>query len=124
MKPLFAAAAAALALAVPAGAQKPTTVVPIQLHSFGYAPEPIVLRAGQPVTLVFSNVSGIGHSFKAQAFFRSARMLSGTTHDGEIHLQSGASESMTLIPARGTYPVHCSHFFHDQLGMHTTLYVR
>lgn len=124
MKPLFAAAAAALVLAVPAVAQKPTTVVPIQLHSFGYAPSPIVLKAGQPVTLVFSNVSGIGHSFKAQAFFRSARKLSGTTHEREIHLKSDESDSVTLIPARGTYPVHCSHFFHDQLGMHTTLYVQ
>ena len=104
MKPLFAAAAAALSLAIPAGAQKPTTVVPIQLHSFGYAPEPIVLRSGRPITLVFNNVSGIGHSFKAQAFFASARMLSGMTHDGEIHVKPGGSASVTLIPARGTYP--------------------
>jgi hypothetical protein len=32
--------------------------------------------------------------------------------------------SVTLVPARGTYPVHCSHFMHDQLGMHSVIYVR
>jgi plastocyanin len=124
MRPLFALATAALALAAPAAANKPTTVVPIMLYSYGYTPAPIVLRAGRPVTMVFSNRSGKGHTFKAQAFFRSARILSGMPHDGEIHLKEGQSASVTLIPARGTYRVHCSHFFHDQLGMNTTLYVQ
>jgi plastocyanin len=122
MKLLFTIAAA-LALAVPAAAKKPTTVVPIILYSYGYTPAPIVLKAGRPVTMVFSNRSGDGHTFKAQAFFRSARILSGMPHDGEIHLREGQSASVTLIPVRGTYRVHCSHFFHDQLGMNTKLYV-
>lgn len=124
MKPLLAIATAALAVAVPAAAQKPTNVVPIALYSYGFAPSPIVLRAGVPVTMVFTNRSGQGHTFKAQAFFASARIVSGMVHEGEIHLKGGQSTSVTLIPARGTYPVHCSHFFHDQLGMHTALYVQ
>ena len=123
MKPLLAVVAA-LALAVPAAAQRPTTVVPIVLYSYGYAPSPIVLRAGVPVTMVFTNRSGKGHTFKAQAFFASARIQSGAVHDGEIHLKEGQSMSVTLVPALGAFPVHCSHFFHDQLGMRTTLYVR
>jgi plastocyanin len=124
MKPLLALATAVLAVAVPAAAQKPTNVVPIALYSYGYAPNPIVLRAGVPVTMVFTNRSGKGHTFKAQAFFASSRISSGMVHDGEIHLRGGQSMSVTLVPARGTYPVHCSHFLHDQLGMRTTLYVR
>lgn len=115
---------AALALAAPAAAKRPTNVVPIQLYSFGYAPNPIVLRAGVPVTMVFQNVSGSGHTFKAQAFFQSAQMLSGMTHQGEVHVMPHQSMSVTLVPARGTYPVHCSHFMHDQLGMHTLIYVQ
>lgn len=124
MRLLFATAAAALALTAPATAQKPATVVPVQLYSFGYGPNPIVLRAGVPVTMVFSNVSGIGHSFKAESFFRSARMISGMMHDGEVHVMPHQSMSVTLIPARGTYPAHCSHFMHDQMGMHTAIYVQ
>jgi len=124
MKLLFAIAAAGLSLAASPAARSPTTVVPVQLYSFGYNPQPIVLRAGAPVTLVFQNVSGTGHTFKAQAFFASARMLAGMAHEGEVHVMPHQSMSVTLIPARGTYPVHCSHFFHDQLGMHTAIYVQ
>jgi plastocyanin len=115
---------AAAALAAPAAAQRPTTVVPILLYSYGYTPSPIVLRAGVPVTLVFNNVSGSGHSFKAPAFFASARMLSGMTMEGDVHVMPHQSQSVTVIPVRGTYRVHCSHFFHDQLGMHTSIYVQ
>jgi plastocyanin len=121
---LTLAIAAAFALAAPAAAQNPTNVVPIQLYSYGYAPSPITLRAGVPVTLVFNNVSGIGHTFKAPAFFASSRMVSGMTMQGEVHVIPHQSMSVTVIPARGTYEVHCSHFFHDQLGMHSVIYVR
>lgn len=115
---------AALAVAAPASAQKPTNVVPIQLYSYGYMPGPIMLRAGVPVTLVLTNVSGMGHTFKAPAFFASARMLSGMTMQGEVHVMPHQSVSVTVIPVRGTYEVHCSHFFHDQLGMHSLIYVQ
>jgi plastocyanin len=115
---------AGMLLAVPAAAQQPTNVVPVRLYSFGYGPSPLVLRAGVPVTLVFQNVSGSGHTFKAPAFFASSRMLSGMTMQGEVHVMPHKSMSVTLIPVRGTYPVHCSHFMHDQLGMHTVIYVQ
>jgi uncharacterized cupredoxin-like copper-binding protein len=124
MRPLFATATIALALAVPAAAKTPTTVVPVVLYSYGYVPNPIVLNSGQAVTLVFTNRSNAGHSFKSPAFFGSARLVSGRVHEGEIHLKPGQSTSVTLVPTRGTYKVHCSHFMHDQLGMHTRLYVR
>lgn len=116
---------AALALAAPAAAQKPTTVVPIQLYSYGYAPGPITLRADVPVTLVFTDVAGKGHEFKAPAFFHNARIISGDVEEeGSVDLKAGQSQSVTLVPARGTYEAHCGHFFHDQLGMHTLIYVQ
>ena len=115
---------AALALAAPVAAQPAATAVPIHLYSYGYAPSPIVLRAGVPVTLVFQNVSGSGHTFKAPAFFAASRMVSGMTMHGEVHVMAHQSMSVTVVPARGTYPVHCSHFMHDQLGMHSVIYVQ
>lgn len=124
MKPLFSLGIAALAVAAPAAAQKSPSLVPIALHSYAYTPSPIVLRAGAPVTMQFTNRSGKGHTFKAQAFFAAAKVTAGSVHEGEIHLKGRQSASVTLIPARGTYPVHCSHFMHDQLGMHTTIYVQ
>jgi plastocyanin len=116
---------AAIALAAPAAAQKATTVVPIQLYSFGYLPTPISLRAGAPVTLVFTDVAGISHEFKAPAFFHNARIISGAVEeDGAVDLKPNQSASVTLVPMRGTYAVHCGHFMHKQLGMRTLIYVQ
>ena len=115
---------AALVFAAPAAAEQSTTVVPVRLYSYGYAPSPIVLRAGVPVTLVFQNVSGSGHTFKAPAFFASSKMVAGMTMHGEVHVKGHQSMSVTVVPARGTYPVHCSHFMHDQLGMHSVILVQ
>ena len=115
---------AALVIAAPVAASPETSVVPVRLYSYGYAPNPIVLRAGVPVTLVFQNVSGSGHTFKAPAFFASSKMVAGMTMHGEVHVKGHKSMSVTVIPARGTYAVHCSHFMHDQLGMHSVIYVQ
>ena len=123
MKPALSMIAA-LALAAPAAAQQPAPTIPVRLYSFGFNPSPIVLRAGQQVTMVFTNVSGGGHSFKAPAFFAHSRIVNGMTMNGEIHVMPHRSTSVTLIPARGTYPAHCSHFMHDQMGMHTVIYVQ
>jgi len=123
MKPLLLAAAA-IAISIPAAAQKATTVVPIVLYSYGYVPAPIILQAGEPVTMVFSNRSNKRHEFKAVDFFRLAKIISGSPHEGEIHLSPGQTTSVTLVPAQGTYRVHCSHFLHTQLGMETRIFVR
>lgn len=130
MKTLLALTAAAAAVGLAPVSAQTTAGAPaaqtyrIELYSYGYRPDPIQLRAGVPVTMVFTNTSGIGHSFKSQAFFRTAQIRSGMVHDGEVHVMPHHSMSVTLVPARGTYPVHCSHFFHDQLGMHTYIYVQ
>ena len=120
------AAAAALLTNGSTSAQMPLAapVQTIALYSYGYAPNPLRLRAGQAVTLHFVNRAGSRHDFTAERFFRSARMISGSPRRGEIDLRSGQSASVTLIPARGTYPVHCGRFFHKQLGMHGTVVVQ
>ena len=104
-----------------AWAQAPVQTV--ALYSYGYAPNPLRLAAGKQVTLTFVNRSGSGHDFTARSFFRGSRIVSGRVADGEIELGRGRSASVTLIPARGTYKVHCGHYFHKQLGMHGTIIV-
>jgi plastocyanin len=111
------AAAAALILfsAAPAAAQ-PASLV-IQVWSFGFAPHPIHLRAGQPVTLTFVNQSGSGHDFTAPGFFQHAKITAGAAPEDEIELASHQTKTITLVPVRGTYQAHCSHFMHKQMGM-------
>lgn len=119
---LAAVAVLALSVAAPAAAQPAT--VRIAVWSFGFSPQPIQLRAGRPVTMVFENRSGSGHDFTAPAFFRQATITAGSVKDGEIELKPHETRTVTLIPARGTYQAHCSHFLHKQLGMSAYIYVQ
>ena len=126
MKALIAAASLfLLASSVPVSATEPAPTSSVRLYSFGFQPEPIVLRAGVPVTLVFTNSAGLGHEFSARAFFSSSRILSGAIGpDGSVELRPHQSASVTLIPVRGAYEAHCGHFMHKQLGMSTWVYVQ
>lgn len=121
MRPTVLLAAAALLGAGPAAAQPVQTVT---LYSYGYAPQVLYLAAGRPVTLHFVNRSGKGHDFTARRFFDSARILAGRADGGEIDLHGRQSAQVTLIPAAGRYPVHCSHPFHKMLGMRGTIIVQ
>jgi plastocyanin len=118
-----AAAAAALMFAAPAPAQPAQLTV--QVWSFGFAPQPIHLRAGQPVTLTFINRSGSSHDFVAPGFFQHAKITSGAMpmQMSMIDLKPHETKSITLVPARGTYQAHCSHFLHKQMGMSDTIIV-
>jgi plastocyanin len=40
-----------------------------------------------------------------------------------IDLKPHETKSITLVPARGTYQAHCSHFLHKQMGMSDTIIV-
>jgi plastocyanin len=112
---LAAAAALTFLVAAPAPAQ-PSQVV-VQVWSYGFAPSPLRLTAGRPVTLRFVNQSGSSHDFTAPGFFQHARITAGAAHEDEIELRPHETKTVTLIPVRGTYQAHCSHFFHKQLGM-------
>src|SRR5438270_2481413 len=113
---LAAAAVLSIAVASPAVGQQPAAQT-IYVWSFNFAPKPIHLAAGQPVTLTFVNRSGASHDFTAHGFFGKARILAGAAPGGEIDLRGRESKSITLIPAAGVYHAHRSHFFHEQLGM-------
>ena len=105
-----------------AGAESPPAQV-IQVRSFGFAPAPIRLVAGKPVTLTFQNVSGSSHDFTAKEFFAYSKITAGSAPEGEIELRGHESKSITLIPRYGTYHAHCSHFMHSLMGMHTEIIV-
>lgn len=120
----FAAAAAlALSPAATVASQGPAAVR-IDLVSYTYQPTPIMLRAGQPVTLQFVNRAKASHDFTAPAFFHSARMVAGAAPGGRVALRGGQSASVTLIPRAGRYRVHCGRPFHKMMGMQTTIFVR
>ena len=110
------AAAAALSL-VAASVDAQPAALTIDVQSFSFAPTPIHLRAGQPVTLTFVNRSGSGHDFTAVKFFASSRIVAGAAPDGEIGLPPHQARSITLVPSAGMYKAHCSHFLHKQMGM-------
>jgi plastocyanin len=117
------AAAAALILAPLASTQAQPATQTINVVSFSFAPKPIHLAAGRPVTLTFVNRSGSGHDFTAPRFFSSARIIAGSAPGGEIDLAPHQTRSITLVPSAGTYGAHCSHFMHKQFGMSDTILV-
>lgn len=123
----IAAAAAALALSgsgpLLAQAGGSPTSRTITLTSYAYNPSPLRLAAGQPVTLNFVNRAGKSHDFTAPEFFAHARILSGSAPRGRIELKGGATARITLVPAAGTYAVHCSHFLHSSFGMRAQIFV-
>jgi plastocyanin len=118
---IAAGAALSMLLVHPVDAQPAQLVV--QVYSFGFAPHPIHLAAGKPVTLSFVNQSGSGHDFSAPGFFQHAKITAGSAPDDEIELRPHETKSITLVPARGTWQAHCSHFLHKQMGMSDTIVV-
>ena len=120
--------AAIIALSLLPGAIAHAQAIPpvqvIYLQSYAYDPAPIVLHAGRPVTLQFINRAGSGHDFTAPKFFGSARIVSGTVDKGKVNLRPRQVASVTLIPAAGTYRVHCGRPFHTMLGMKSTIVVQ
>jgi plastocyanin len=115
--------AAALALMLPAPAAAQPTTMTITMWSFGFAPNPIYLRAGQPVTLTFVNRSGSSHDFVAGPFFANSQILAGDAMQGMVDLRGHETKTVRLIPRRGTYRAHCSHFMHSMFGMKDTIVV-
>lgn len=117
------AAIAALSLLVAAPATAQPAQLTIQVWSFGFAPSPIHLRAGQPVTLTFVNRSGSSHDFTAPGFFQHSAIAVGSAARDEIELGPHQTRSITLTPRAGSYQAHCSHFMHKQMGMSAAILV-
>ena len=114
--------ACTLAALAPASAQAPARIT-IYIDSYRFAPNPLRLIAGKPVRLEFVNQSGQSHDFTAPQFFAASRILAGNPAGGEVELRGGERATVDLVPAAGRYKVHCSHFFHAQLGMRATIIV-
>src|SRR5437763_7479019 len=117
---VLALASTAFAVAQPA---PKADVHTIDVQSFSFAPSPIHLAAGTPVTLVFVNHSGSGHDFTAPQFFAAATFVAGSAPKGEIDLPPHETRTVTLIPRAGAYKAHCSHFMHAAIGMHDEIVV-
>ena len=124
MRRLRVAAVAALSLSfvAPAAAQTPAAQT-IDVRSYAFAPVPIRLAAGKPVTLTFVNNSGSGPDFTARDFFAHSAITAGAAPGGKIELKGHETKSVTLVPRAGTYEAHCSHFLHDSMGMHDQIVV-
>lgn len=120
---IAAASALALLLASPAAVAAAPAQLTVQVWSFGFAPQPIHLRAGQPVTLTFVNQSGSSHDFVAPGFFQHAKITAGAAPMNMIDFKPHETKSITLIPAAGVYQGHCSHFMHKQMGMSVSIVV-
>ena len=123
MNRLLLAPMLALLSIAPAPAAAPAASATITLSSYRFTPGPIYLAGGVPVRLTFVNSAGKNHDFTAKEFFRSARILAGRVSDGKVSLDGGQTKTIDLIPARGTYKVHCGKFGHSMLGMSTTIIV-
>jgi len=119
--PLASAAALAFFLAQPVLAQP--AQIAVQVWSFGFAPRPLHLAAGKPVTLTFINQSGGGHDFTAREFFAASTISAGAAPGGKIALAGHETKSITLIPRAGSYQAHCSHFLHASMGMEDQIIV-
>ena len=119
---LAVAAALSFASLAPAAAQPGAGIV-INVRSFGFAPKPIHLAAGRPVTLTFVNQSGSSHDFTARTFFAGSTITAGAAPGGEIDLRGHETRSITLVPRAGVYKAHCSHFIHKQMGMQDLIVV-
>jgi plastocyanin len=123
VRSIQAAAVAVLWLIVPPPAQAQPAQVVIQLWNFGFAPSPLHLAAGRPVSLRFVNQSGSSHDFTAPGFFQRSTIKSGAAPGDEVELKGHETKVITLIPAAGTYEAHCSHFLHKQMGMNDVIVV-
>ncbi len=110
-------------LLVPASAapaQEAPRTVDVRLTSFDYTPAEIRLRAGVPVLLRLTNGGRGGHNFSAPAFFRAAAVAPGQNlalRGGTIEVPSRQTVTIRLTPARGNYPLRCTHTLHTAFGM-------
>ena len=100
-----------------ASVQAQTSEQTILVWSYGFSPHPLHLISGRAVRLLFVNRSHSSHDFTAKRFFTNSTIEAGSAPNGEIDLRPGETRSVTLIPRRGVYDAHCSHFLHKQMGL-------
>lgn len=109
-------------------AQAPATAINVQLSSYKFTPNSIVLDHGRPYVLRLTNVSDGGHDFVAESFFDAANVETADRKsiiEGGIEVPAGKTVEIHLTaPAAGSYKLKCSHAFHKMFGMSGTIVVR
>jgi uncharacterized cupredoxin-like copper-binding protein len=118
-----------LALAAPAAAQpewRQAREYEILLSSFDIQPDPIRLKAGEPLRLRLTNNSTIAHSFNSEAFFAKADVRPRErelTKRGRIEVPAGTSREILLVPVAGRYSARCGNLYHRLVGMRADIIV-
>ena len=100
--------------------------VTVRLSDFDFAPSDLTFAAAQPVRLVLVNDGSGVHDFSAPAFFAAASLRPGSTAPagGKVTVAKGQSAEIDLVPgAPAKYPLTCTEFLHDMLGMNGSITV-
>jgi uncharacterized cupredoxin-like copper-binding protein len=100
--------------------------VTVKLTDFDFTPGDLTFAAGQPVKLVLVNDGSGLHDFSAPAFFAAAALRQGSAAPagGKVGVAKGQSAEIDLVPGGpGKYPLTCTEFLHDMLGMTGTIAV-
>ena len=124
--PLAALALAALAAPAPAQEWRVAREYEVLLTSFDVQPDEIRLKAGEAVRLRLVNTSNQGHSFKAEGFFKGARMRkrdAGMVKGGQIEVPPLSTREVVLVPAAGRYRASSGNVLHRLMGMSGTIIV-
>jgi uncharacterized cupredoxin-like copper-binding protein len=113
----------AAAASIDWGAAKTVTV---KLSDFDFVPGDLTFAAAQPVKLVLVNDGSGVHDFSAPAFFAAASLRQGSAAPagGKVSVAKSRSTEIDLVPgAAAEYPLTCTEFLHDMLGMTGTITV-
>lgn len=113
---LLAVALVAVAGAANAKDKAPKTVE-VDLASFSFSPAAVHLKAGAPVVLHLVNTAKGGHNFSAPQLFAAAAKVSGPVKNGSVEVPGNGAVDVGLTPARGVYPLSCTHVLHATFGM-------
>jgi len=100
--------------------------VTVRLTDFDFVPSDLTFDSAQPVKLALVNDGSGRHDFSAPAFFAAASLRQGSTGPagGKISVAQGQSAEIDLVPGTpGKYPLTCTEFLHEMLGMTGTITV-
>jgi uncharacterized cupredoxin-like copper-binding protein len=100
--------------------------VAVELAEFGYSPETLTFRKGQPYVFRLTNTGSTSHRFMARGFFRAIAAKSLMYSDAEasfplleaIALASNETKTLYFVPVTsGDYYLSCDLPLHAMFGM-------
>ncbi|MFQ5984924.1 MAG: hypothetical protein ACE5LL_05335 [Alphaproteobacteria bacterium] len=100
--------------------------IEVALDEYDFSPEALVFEQGVPYRLRLENTGGRTHTFVAREFFQAIAAYRLTSAAGEvtepyierIEVRPGAQKELMFVPVKaGAYPLECTVFLHDVLGM-------